>query len=107
MIYEVAETYPETYAVTAEAIDFCEFYAREMLRYAGEHELYQISGEESALEYIPLGVGAVIPPWNFPLAIMAGMTLASVVTGNTVVLKTSSDSQMIAFKFFEILEEAG
>src|SRR6201988_1971748 len=107
MIYEVAKTWPEADADTAEAIDFCEFYAREMLRYAGQHELYQVSGEESALDYIPLGVGAVIPPWNFPLAIMAGMTLASVVTGNTVVLKPSSDAPTIAFKFFEILEEAG
>src|SRR6185503_3026220 len=89
MIYEVAKTWPEADGDTAEAIDFCEFYAREMLRYAGEQPVYQISGEESAMEYIPLGVGAVIPPWNFPLAIMAGMTVASVVTGNTVVLKPS------------------
>lgn len=107
MIYEVAKTWPEADADTAEAIDFCEFYAREMLRYAGEQPVFQITGEESALEYIPLGVGAVIPPWNFPLAIMAGMTLASVVTGNTVVLKPSSDAPTIAFKFFEVLEEAG
>ena len=107
MIYEVAKTWPEADGDTAEAIDFCEFYAREMLRYGGEQPLYQITGEESELEYVPLGVGAVIPPWNFPLAIMAGMTVASVVTGNTVVLKPSSDSPAIAFKFFEILEEAG
>ena len=107
MIYEVAKTWPEADADTAEAIDFCEFYAREMLRYAGKQPLVQLTGEESDLEYIPLGVGAVIPPWNFPLAIMAGMTVASVVTGNTVVLKPSSDAPTIAFKFFEILEEAG
>ena len=107
MVYEVAKTWAEADADTAEAIDFCEFYAREMLRYAGEQPTYQITGEESVMEYIPLGVGAVIPPWNFPLAIMAGMTLASVVTGNTVVLKPSSDAPTIAFKFFEILEEAG
>ncbi len=107
MIYEVAKTWAEADGDTAEAIDFCEFYAREMLRYAGEQPVYQVSGEESAMEYIPLGVGAVIPPWNFPLAIMAGMTVASVVTGNTVVLKPSSDAPTIAYKFFEILEEAG
>jgi 1-pyrroline-5-carboxylate dehydrogenase len=107
MIYEVAKTWNEADADTAEAIDFCEFYAREMLRYAGNQPLTQVPGEESELDYVPLGVGAVIPPWNFPLAIMAGMTLASVVTGNTVVLKPSSDSPTIAFKFFEILEEAG
>jgi 1-pyrroline-5-carboxylate dehydrogenase len=107
MIYEVAKTWPEADADTAEAIDFCEFYGREMLRYAGEQPVFQIAGEESGLEYIPLGVGAVIPPWNFPLAIMAGMTVASVVTGNTVVLKPSSDAPTIAFKFFELLEEVG
>jgi 1-pyrroline-5-carboxylate dehydrogenase len=77
------------------------------LRYAGKQPLVNVPGEENELQYIPLGVGAVIPPWNFPLAIMAGMTVASVVTGNTVVLKPSSDAPTIAFKFFEILEEAG
>jgi 1-pyrroline-5-carboxylate dehydrogenase len=107
MIYEVAKTWPEADGDTAEAIDFCEFYAREMLRYAGEQPLVQISGEQNHLEYIPLGVGAVIPPWNFPCAIMAGMTAAAIVTGNTVVLKPSSDAPAIAYKFFELLEEAG
>ena len=107
MIHEVAKTWPEADGDTAEAIDFCEFYGREMLRYAGKQPLVHVTGEENELEYIPLGVGAVIPPWNFPLAIMAGMTVASVVTGNTVVLKPSSDAPTIAFKFFEILEEAG
>src|SRR5215204_4834088 len=107
MIHEVAKTWPEADGDTAEAIDFCEFYGREMLRYAGEQPLVHVPGEHNQLEYLPLGVGAVIPPWNFPLAIMAGMTVASVVTGNTVVLKPSSDAPAIAFKFFEILEEAG
>ncbi len=107
MIYEVAKTWPEADGDTAEAIDFCEFYGREMLRYASGRPLVKIQGEESELDYVPLGVGAVIPPWNFPLAIMAGMTAASIVTGNTAVLKPSSDSPAIAYKFFEILEEAG
>src|SRR6266545_7593852 len=107
MIYEVAKTWPEADGDTAEAIDFCEFYAHEMLRYASPQQLTKITGEENHLEYIPLGVGAVIPPWNFPCAIMAGMTAAAVVTGNTVVLKPSSDSPTIAYKFFELLEEAG
>ena len=107
MIYEVGKTWPEADGDTAEAIDFCEFYAREMLRYAEPPPLTNNPGEENRLEYIPLGVGAVIPPWNFPLAIMAGMTSASFVTGNTVVLKPSSDAPTIAYKFFEILEEAG
>src|SRR6185503_15145522 len=107
MIHEVAKTWAEADGDTAEAIDFCEFYGREMQRYAGEQPLVHVTGEENKLDYIPLGVGAVLPPWNFPLAIMAGMTLASIVTGNTVVLKPSSDAPTIAFKFFEILEEAG
>ena len=107
MVFEVAKTWAEADADTAEAIDFLEFYAREMLRYSTEQPLTQVAGENNQLEYIPLGVGAVIPPWNFPLAIMAGMTAAAIVTGNTVVLKPSSDSPAIAFKFFEVLEEAG
>ncbi len=107
MIYEVAKTWAEADGDTAEAIDFCDFYAREMLRYAGEQPLTKIAGEDNKLVYIPLGVGFVVPPWNFPLAIMAGMTVASLVTGNTVVLKPSSDAPTIAYKFFEILEEAG
>jgi 1-pyrroline-5-carboxylate dehydrogenase len=107
MIYEVGKTWGEADGDTAEAIDFCEFYAREMLRYAGDQPLTKIEGEDNHLEYIPLGTGVVIPPWNFPLAIMAGMTAASIVTGNTVVLKPSSDAPTIAYKFFELLEEAG
>ncbi|MEP6570762.1 MAG: L-glutamate gamma-semialdehyde dehydrogenase [Acidobacteriota bacterium] len=107
MIYEVAKTWAEADGDTAEAIDFLEFYGREMLRYAGDQPLVKLPGEENHLDYIPLGVVAVIPPWNFPLAIMAGMTSAAIVTGNTVVLKPSSDAPTIAYKFFEVLEEAG
>ncbi|MDT5158701.1 MAG: 1-pyrroline-5-carboxylate dehydrogenase [Acidobacteriota bacterium] len=107
MVHEVAKSWPEADGDTAEAIDFLEFYAREMLRYAAPQTLVHVEGEENRLEYIPLGVGVVIPPWNFPLAIMAGMTVASIVTGNTVVLKPSSDAPAIAYKFFELLEEAG
>jgi 1-pyrroline-5-carboxylate dehydrogenase len=107
MIHEVAKTCAEADGDTAEAIDFCEFYGREMLRYSSGQPLVKIEGEDNQLEYIPLGVVAVIPPWNFPLAIMAGMTMAAFVTGNTVVLKPSSDAPTIAYKFFEILEEAG
>jgi 1-pyrroline-5-carboxylate dehydrogenase len=107
MIYEVGKTWAEADGDTAEAIDFCEFYAREMLRYADGQPLTKIEGEDNRLEYIPLGVGCVIPPWNFPLAIMCGMTVAAAVTGNTVVLKPSSDAPAIAYKLFEILEEAG
>lgn len=107
MIHEVGKNWAEADGDTAEAIDFCEFYAREMLRYAAPQPLTKIEGENNSLEYIPLGVATVIPPWNFPLAIMAGMTAAAAVTGNTVVLKPSSDAPTIAYKFFELLEEAG
>lgn len=107
MIYEVGKSWPEADGDTAEAIDFMEFYAREMMRLAGEQPLVRIEGEENELVYIPLGVGAVIPPWNFPGAIMAGMTSASFVTGNTVVLKPASTSPAIAFQFMRILEDIG
>lgn len=107
MIHEVGKSWPEADGDTAEAIDFCEFYAHEILRYAGGQSLTKLEGEDNRYEYIALGVGVVIPPWNFPLAIMAGMTAASIVCGNTVVLKPSSDAPAIAYKFFEMLEEAG
>lgn len=107
MVFEVAKTWSEADGDTAEAIDFMEFYGREMLRWSEEQPVTKIEGEENRFEYIPLGVGAVIPPWNFPLAIMSGMTMAAVVAGNTVVLKPSSDSPTIAAKFMEILDEAG
>jgi len=107
LVYEVGKTWPEADADVAEAIDFLEFYARAATRLSGLHPLTPVQGEKNHLRYIPLGVGIVIPPWNFPLAILVGMTAAAVVTGNTVVLKPSSDAPAIAFKFFEALEEAG
>ena len=107
MILEVGKNWVEADADTAEAIDFLEFYAREMLRYGNAKPAIQLPGEKDELVYIPLGVGIIIPPWNFPLAILAGMTSAAVVTGNTVVLKPSSDSPLIGYKFMEIMEETG
>ncbi|HZS75568.1 MAG TPA: L-glutamate gamma-semialdehyde dehydrogenase [Ktedonobacteraceae bacterium] len=107
MIYEVGKSWVEADADTAEAIDFLEFYAREMIRLAGEQPLTRIPDEDNELVYIPLGVGAVIPPWNFPGAIMVGMTSASIVAGNTVILKPASTSPMIAWQFVRILEEVG
>ena len=107
MIFEVSKTWAEADGDVAEAIDFCEFYGREMIRWSGEQPVTKIDGEDNRLEYIPLGVGAIIPPWNFPLAIMTGMTTAAIVAGNTVVLKPSSDAPTIAAKFVEILEEVG
>jgi 1-pyrroline-5-carboxylate dehydrogenase len=107
LTYEVGKNWAEADADVGETIDFLEFYAREALRLAAATTPIQYPGERNQLRYIPLGVGAVIPPWNFPFAIMAGMTAASIVTGNTVVLKPSSDSPTIAAKFVEVLEEAG
>jgi 1-pyrroline-5-carboxylate dehydrogenase len=107
MVFEVSKNWAEADADVAETIDFCEYYSREALRLARTELPVQMAGERDTLLYIPLGVGAVIPPWNFPCAIMAGMTLASIVSGNTVILKPSSDSPTIAAKFVELLEEAG
>jgi 1-pyrroline-5-carboxylate dehydrogenase len=107
LVFEVSKNWLEADADISETIDFCEFYAREALRFAKTEPPVQLPGERGTLTYIPLGVGAVIPPWNFPCAIMAGMTLASIVSGNTVVLKPSSDSPTVAEKFVELLEECG
>jgi 1-pyrroline-5-carboxylate dehydrogenase len=107
MVFEVGKNWAEADADIAETIDFAEFYAREALRLAQSRTPVQLPGEGDRLMYIPLGVAAVIPPWNFPCAIMAGMTMAAIVTGNTVVLKPSHDSPAIAAKFFEVLQEAG
>jgi 1-pyrroline-5-carboxylate dehydrogenase len=107
MVYEVGKNWAEADADIAETIDFAEFYAREALRLADARTPAQLPGEDDRLMYVPLGVVAVIPPWNFPCAIMAGMTMAAIACGNTVVMKPSHDSPAIAFKFFEALQEAG
>ncbi len=107
MVLEVGKNYTEADADVAETIDFLEFYGREMLRYAARQPVTPVKGEKNMLEYIPLGVGIVIPPWNFPLAILVGMTSAAIVTGNTVILKPSSDSPMMGWLATAILREAG
>ncbi len=107
MVLEIGKSWNEADADTAEAIDFMEFYAREMLRYDAPPPLTQLPGEKDTLVYLPIGVGAVIPPWNFPLAICVGMTTAAVVTGNTVVLKPASDTPGIAWQFMALMEEIG
>ncbi len=109
MTLEAGKPWAEADADTAEAIDFLEYYANQML------DLLEIDNkilsrpklERNEYRYIPLGVGAIISPWNFPLAILTGMTTAAVVSGNTVVLKPSSNTLVIAYKMLEILEEAG
>jgi 1-pyrroline-5-carboxylate dehydrogenase len=105
MVYEESKNWVEADADTAEAIDFLEFYAREMLRYGEKQPVTPVPGEKNELVYIPLGVGAVIPPWNFPLAILTGMTSAAIVAGNCVLLKPASDSPTIGHKLAEIMQE--
>ncbi|MBA3426870.1 MAG: aldehyde dehydrogenase family protein, partial [Rubrobacter sp.] len=84
--FEGGKPWAEADAQVAEAIDFLEYYAREMLRLKDGVEIYAIPGEESRYSYQPMGVGVVIAPWNFPTAILTGMSAAAIVTGNTVVM---------------------
>ncbi len=107
MIYETSKSWVEADADLAEAIDFLEFYGREMLRLAEKQPLTRIPSEDSDLTYIPLGVGVAIPPWNFPCAIMVGLTSSAIVAGNTVILKPASTSPIIAAQFVNILLEVG
>jgi 1-pyrroline-5-carboxylate dehydrogenase len=107
LVYEAGKTWPEAEAEVAEAIDFCEYYAREMDRLSGPQKVVQLPGEQDEMIYIPLGVGVVVPPWNFPLAILAGMTAASLVTGNTAIVKPSSETPTVAARFADLLLEAG
>lgn len=107
MVLEIGKTWAEADVETDEAIDFFEFYAREMLRWGGEHPVTPYPGELPEVRYLPLGVGVVIPPWNFPNAILAGMAVAAIVTGNAVILKPASDTPLIAWRVFQLLEECG
>ncbi|HEV3141512.1 MAG TPA: aldehyde dehydrogenase family protein, partial [Vicinamibacterales bacterium] len=107
LVLEVGKPWIEADADTAEAIDFLEFYAREALRLATPPPLTPIAGEKNWLTYLPLGVGVVLPPWNFAFAIMAGMTSAAIVTGNTAILKPSPDAAVIAAHFVDLMHELG
>jgi len=107
LVTEAGKTWPEAEAEVGEAIDFCEYYARQMLEFASPEPLVQLPGERDDLVYLPLGVGVIIPPWNFPLAILTGMTVAALVAGNTVVIKPSSETPTIAQKLAEVLHAAG
>ncbi len=106
-VFEAAKNYLEAIADVAEAIDFCEYYARQALHLAGTTKMHDWPGEENSSFYQPMGVGVVIPPWNFLLAIMVGTTVAPVVVGNTVIVKPSPSTPIIAAKFMEMVEEAG
>jgi 1-pyrroline-5-carboxylate dehydrogenase len=107
LVLEAGKSWSEADADTAEAIDFLEFYGREMLRWAEGSPVTPVPGERNRLEYVPLGAGVVIAPWNFPLAILAGMTAAAVVAGNTTVVKPASATPVIGYRFVEVMEQAG
>ena len=106
-VYEGGKPWNEADAQVAEAIDFLEYYAREMLRLKDGVEIYAIPGEESLYTYQPMGVGVVIAPWNFPTAILTGMSSAAIVTGNTIVMKPSEFTPVVGAVVAEIFEEAG
>ena len=105
--FEAAKNYAEAEGDVAEAIDFCEYYARDALRWSAPAPTYAYPGEENSTSRIPMGVGVIIPPWNFPLAILVGSAVGPAVVGNTVVIKPSPSTPVIAAKFMECVEEAG
>ncbi|MGG3804108.1 L-glutamate gamma-semialdehyde dehydrogenase [Metabacillus fastidiosus] len=107
LVKEAGKPWNEADADTAEAIDFMEYYGRQMLAVKDGVKVESRPIEHNRFRYIPLGVGVIISPWNFPFAIMAGMTAAAVVSGNTVLLKPASTTPVVAAKFIEVLEEAG
>jgi 1-pyrroline-5-carboxylate dehydrogenase len=107
MVLEVGKNWLEADGDTAEAIDFLEFYGREMYRLGGPQPVVKNKGERGYLEYVPLGVGVIVPPWNFPFAILVGTASAAIVSGNTIILKPSSDSPMMGWLFADIMARAG
>lgn len=104
---EAGKPWPEADADVAEGIDFLEYYGRQMIAMKDGVPIAQRPGEDNRFNYIPLGVGVVISPWNFAFAIMAGTAVAAAVTGNTVLLKPASNTSVIAYKFVELMEQAG
>lgn len=107
MVLEVGKSWPEADADTAEAIDFLEFYAREAVRWAEPQPTTPYPGETNSMSYLPLGAGVAIPPWNFPVAIAAGMATAPIAAGNTMVIKPAEQSPYTAWLVFDVLREAG
>jgi 1-pyrroline-5-carboxylate dehydrogenase len=107
LVKEAGKPWKEADADTAEAIDFIEYYGRQMLRIKEGFPVQSRDGEYNQYHYIPLGVGVIISPFNFPLAIMAGTTVAAIVSGNTVLLKPANSTPVVAAKFVELMHEAG
>lgn len=106
-VVEAGKPWREADADVTEAIDFLEYYAREMLRLYRAKDLSDIPGEVDLYFYEPRGVAVVIAPWNFPLAIPAGMVSAALVAGNTVVFKPANPTPVIGYALVRILHEAG
>lgn len=107
MVLEAGKNWREADADTAEAIDFLEYYALQMGRMTTPEPLVSVQHEANHYEYLPLGVGVVLPPWNFPVAILTGMVASSIVTGNTVLLKPSELTSVVAYEVYQLFEEAG
>lgn len=106
-VLEVGKQWDQAYADLAEAIDFLEYYAKEMIRLGTPKRMGNIPGENNIHFYEPKGIAAVIAPWNFPLAISAGMVSAAIVSGNPVIYKPSSLSSVIGHQLVEVFREAG
>jgi len=106
-VFEAGKNWSEADADVCEAIDFCVFYAHEMRRLSKGRLTQETAGEVSIESYLPRGVGAIIAPWNFPLAILCGMTVAALVTGNTVIIKPAEQSSVIAAQFMNLMQESG
>jgi len=106
-VFEVAKAWSEADADIREAIDFCRFYAQQMRRLGRPKLTQQVPGEESYHHYWPRGVAFVVAPWNFPIAILCGMTSAALVTGNTVIMKPSEQSIICGAMLMQVFEEAG
>jgi RHH-type proline utilization regulon transcriptional repressor/proline dehydrogenase/delta 1-pyrroline-5-carboxylate dehydrogenase len=104
-VFETGKNWIESDADVAEAIDFCNFYAQEMRRITSCRSI--VPGETSIHHYVPRGAGVIIAPWNFPLAILCGMTAAAVVAGNCVIIKPSEQSSVIGARFMDLLQRAG
>lgn len=107
LVKEAGKPWREADADTAEAIDFLEYYGRQMVELRDGARVKSREGEINGYNYIPLGVGIIISPFNFPLAIMAGTAAAAIVAGNTILLKPSNNTPVVAAKFVEVMEEAG
>lgn len=106
-VFESGQTWAEADGEVAEAIDFADFYSRDAEKACRPQKVTKKFDEEGYVQNTPMGVGAIIPPWNYPFTIPAGLVIASVLAGNTVVLKPASDTPVTAAKLVELLQEAG